>query len=216
MLLGYRYLYKQKSKTLEESNVYVYLLTLFVLFLVGSTGWFLSPFFFALYLTAIIIAFTLTPTAASAYIFILVFFLGFNVGDLQLAYDFVIILSLLSVLPISISLRSQYLMLKETSKEILILREKLEKSDITKVEEILENKVNNFSVTIREPLNDVKQLAYRLEDITSPEDRKRYQSRLVASIESALSMLKAFEAAATGRKLLSKSTDTQQPATTKN
>jgi predicted membrane protein len=134
---------------------------IFALLLVASTGWIVSPFFFTLYLLAILLGFTFTPSTSVAFILTLAGLFSFDIGTIDIAYDYLTILSLLTVIPLTFYLRKEYLRLKETEKEILVIR-KDEKVYQNKVEDLLANKVNDFAVNLRQPINDTKQLAFPL------------------------------------------------------
>jgi len=205
VLLFYAYLAKKKGKVVWETKAIIFLITTFVLFLVASTGWFFSPFFFSLYLLGIVLAFVMSPAVSAGFIATLVGLFSFNIGEVDLAYDFLIVLSLLLIIPLSIYLRKQFLKLKEAQKDILVLNSDQKREFQNKLEEVLANKVNNFAVEIRQPINDIKQLSYKLEASQTKEDFEERKKRIIASSEGALRMLKDFEEEATGKKLLSTS-----------
>src|SRR3990172_4802161 len=60
---------------------------LFGLFLVGATNWFFSPFFFLLYFLIMAITFVFTPAAGLGFTISLVLLFTFNVGEVDVAYD---------------------------------------------------------------------------------------------------------------------------------
>lgn len=184
------------------SSKFVYLFITLVLFLVGATGWFFSPFFFILYLLGITLALMYVPTISIGFIVTLVILFSFNIGEVDLTYDFLIVLSLLSTIPVGLFLRREYLKLKESAKEILILQHEHEKYK-NELEEVLANTMNNFAVNLRQPLNDIKQLAFRLEKVKIKGEAEKDRERIIASSEEALRMLKNFEEKTTGKKLLS-------------
>jgi signal transduction histidine kinase len=184
------------------SSKFVYLSIALVLFLVGATGWFFSPFFFILYLLGITLALMYTPAISIGFIVTLVILFSFNIGEVDLTYDFLIVLSLLSTIPVGLFLRREYLKLKESAKEILILQHEHEKYR-NELEEVLANTMNNFAVNLRQPINDIKQLAFRIEKVKGKDEEKKDIERIIASSEEALRMLKNFEEKTTGKKLLS-------------
>lgn len=192
--------FANKEKTIQDKK-FIFLLTLFIIMLVGSTGWFLSPFFFVLYLVGIYLAFVIDLPASIAYVITLVILFSFNIGEIDIIYDFLIVLSLLTVIPLSMYLRSKYLELKEQTKEILIIEEG-SKKELSKIEKILSNKISHFVIDIKEPINDVKQIAYLLDKTNSKEEIKKYQTRIIALAENAIRQLKTFETTVTGRKIL--------------
>lgn len=90
---------------------------------------------------------------------------------------------------------------KEKEKKILIL-ETENKLYGGKVEELLRNVVTKVSVDLREPLNDIRQLAIYSPKLSTTKERDEYRKRIVKSSEKALQILKGFEEETTGRKLL--------------
>lgn len=200
-LVVYGYSLKKKSIGLITDTKFRYLLTITVLFLVASTGWFFSPFFFVLYLWAIFLAFVFSPQVSLSFIITLVILFSFNIGEVDLAYDFMIVLSLLTTIPLSLYLRKEYLKLKESSKEILVLQKEKENINST-VEEVLANKINSIAVALRQPINDIKQLAFRMGDVKEKKKLEEERERILASSEEALRVLKEFEEYTTGKKLV--------------
>ena len=206
----YGYKLVREGKGLSQTQSFVYLFIATVLLLVAATGWFFSPFFFTLYLLGVTLALMYSPTVSTSFIVTTVALFSFNVGEVDLAYDFLIILSLLATIPVGLSLRKEYLKLKESAKEILVLQHEHEKYK-NELEEVLANTKNNFAVNLRQPLNDIKQLAFRMEKIKSQAEEKKDRERIIASSEEALRMLKNFEEETTGKKLLS-TPNTSAPA----
>lgn len=201
-LIVYGAIVKKRGQLILETSAFVFLFYAFVLFLVASTGWFFSPFFFALYLLAILLAFVFDIKTSLGFVITLVVLFSFNIGEVDLTYDFLVVLSLLTVVPLSVYLRREYLRLREAEKKILVLEKEGDTEGRSKVEEILANKVNNFAVNLRQPMNDVKQLAHRLENVKSKESFDKTRQRILASIDESLRMLKSFEEEVTGKKLL--------------
>lgn len=199
-LLIFGYSLKKKGVSVIQNVKFNYLLTITVLFLIASTGWFFSPFFFVLYLWAIFLAFIFSPTVSLSFIITLVILFSFNIGEVDLAYDFMIVLSLLTTIPLSLYLRKEYLRLKESEKEILVLQKQKENFNST-VEEVLANKINSIAVALRQPINDIKQLAFRMENVKEKQKLEEERERILASSEEALRVLKEFEEASTGKKL---------------
>lgn len=201
VLLIYIYYIKKQGKAAKETKTFIFLVSLFILFLVSATGWFFSPFFFSLYLLTILLAFVFYPTISLSFVVTLVGLFSLNIGEVDLAYDFLVVLSLLTVIPLSFYLKKEYLRIKEGEKKILVLK-KEGKAPQGKVEEILSNKVNDFAVNLRQPINDIKQLAYRLSKVRTKETAEKNRERIIASSEEALRMLKNFEEKVTGKTLL--------------
>lgn len=192
---------KKKRVACTQNVKFNYLLTVVVLFLIASTGWFFSPFFFVLYLWAIFLAFIFSPAVSLSFIITLVLLFSFNIGEVDLAYDFMIVLSLLTTIPLSSYLRKEYLRLKESEKEILVMQKQKENFNST-VDEILANKISNIAVNLRQPINDIKQLAFRMGDVKEKQKLEQDRKAILASSEEALRVLKEFEEQSTGKKLL--------------
>lgn len=198
----YGYKLSKDGKVLSQTQSFIYLFIATVLLLVSATGWFFSPFFFGLYLLGVTLALMYSPMVSIGFIVTIVALFSFNVGEVDLAYDFLIILSLLATIPVGLSLRKEYLKLKESAKEILVLQHEHEKYK-NELEEVLSNTMNNFAVNLRQPLNDIKQLAYLLAKAKGKAEEEKDRERIIASSEEALRMLKNFEEETTGKKLLS-------------
>lgn len=201
-LIVYAFFLKKKGGDIMESPVFVYLLTASVLFLVASTGWFFSPFFFVLYLAAIFLAFIFSPGVLISFVLLLVILFSFNIGEVDLAYDFLIVLSLLTTIPLSLYLRKEYLRLKESEKKILVLEKEKQDNYQDIIQEVLANKVNNFSADMRQPINDTKQLAFYIQKHHKNQELNESLNKIIFSSEEALKILSDFEATTTGKKIL--------------
>jgi len=201
ILCMYLFALRRKGEAVLHNRRFIYLTTIFILFLVVSTGWFFSPFFFLLYLLGIVLAFIFPVQISTGFIITLVILFSFNIGEVDLAYDFLIVLSLLLTIPLSLFLRKEYLKLKEAENEILVLQKEKE-NNINTVEAILANKINNVAVNLKQPINDIKQLAFRMGDIKEKQKLETNRKRILASSEEALRILKEFEEQSTGKKLV--------------
>lgn len=190
----------------KRDSVFFYLLTTFILFLVGATGWFFSPFFFTLYLTAIMMAFVFPPIISVGFVLALVGLFSFNIGEVDLSYDLLVVLSLLFTIPLSLYLRKEYLRLREKEKEILVLKEDKKEGKGqygASIENILANKINNLTVNMEQPLNDIKGIAYLMGKHHASGETKKQIDRIITSSEEGLQMLKTFEKDVTSANLLS-------------
>lgn len=148
----------------KQSDIAPVLWVISVLSLVGATGWFYSPFFFALYLTAIGLGFIYTPSVAVGFtIAMITIFAAFSAGEVNATNDFLVLLSLLSVIPITIVLRKSFLLVQQRQKGILIL-ENEKTSGVTSLDSILDNKINLIGVTLRQPITYIKQGLAMLDD----------------------------------------------------
>jgi hypothetical protein len=202
-LILYGYFLKKKGVDMTSDKQFIYLLTASVLFLVASTGWFFSPFFFVLYLLSVFLAFIFSPSASIVFVVLLVILFSFNIGEVDLAYDFLIVLSLLTTIPLSLYLRKEYLRLKQTEKKILVLEKEKGETYEDIIQEVLANKVNNFSADMRQPINDTKQLAFYIQKHHKNQEINESLNKIIFSSEEALKILSDFEAGTTGKKILS-------------
>lgn len=201
-LIIYGFILRKRGVDIISDKRFVYLLTASVLFLVASTGWFFSPFFFVLYLMSIFLAFIFSSSVLIAFVALLVALFSFNIGEVDLAYDFLIVLSLLTTIPLSLYLRKEYLYLRETEKKILVLQKDKEENYKDIIQEVLTNKVNSFSVDMRQPINDTKQLAFYIQKHHKNNELNESLNKIIFSSEEALKILSDFEATTTGKKIL--------------
>lgn len=177
----------------------VLLWTLVVLALVGSTGWFFSPFFFALYLLGIALGFLYSVGVAVAFTLALLTMFASSIGEVSPTHDFLTLLSLLSVIPITVALRRSFLIVQQAKKGILILEpdERLP-SGITSLDAILRNHVNRVGVLLRQPLTYVKQgLSLLAEGKLSEQEYQETLPRMQKSIEDLFTIVKEFESETT-------------------
>lgn len=119
VLLANIYWLTKKDQSLLESRKTVYSLIIFILALVYTTGWFFSPFFFSLYLLAISLAFIFSMSVAVAFTITLAILFSFNIGQVDIAYDSLVVVSLLTVIPLSYYLQKEYAKLKSSQTESL-------------------------------------------------------------------------------------------------
>ncbi|MDO8497463.1 MAG: hypothetical protein Q7S61_02860 [bacterium] len=173
----------------------------FVIFAIGITGWFFSPFFSWLYIIAIALTFLYSRRVSIFFVAMLIGLLLPNVGSIDVGLDILTLLSLVFIVPLSFFLHKEYLHLKEKENKILILKEE-QKKFRTLVHEVLSNKITKFAVDLREPLNDIKQLAqYSLG--AAPDKNHNSNIKKIADLsEKGLTYLKKFEEQVTGIKLL--------------
>ncbi|HLC49546.1 MAG TPA: hypothetical protein VJI96_04160 [Candidatus Andersenbacteria bacterium] len=188
--------------------------SLLILLLVGATGWFLSPFFFLLYLLPMYLGFLYVPSVAFGFLAALLIIFSFSVGDeVNLSFDIMTLLSLLLVIPLVIYLRKKFLILKQTDKDILILEEESGIKDTDTIATLLANRVTNLGVTIRQPLSFIKQAATVLiEEDLSPKEATEYLKRIRSTAAESLKDIRDFEGDTSANEVLENST-TKSPET---
>ena len=168
--------------------------TIIILLLVGGTGWFLSPFFFLLYLVPIYLGFLFTPAVAFGFLAALLVIFAFSVGEVDVAFDIMTLLSLLLVVPLVIYLRRKYLILRQTTKDILILEDESGIKDADTIGKLLSNRVTNLGVNVRQPLTFIKQAATLLmEGNLTPQEATTHVERIKTTATETLEMIRSFE-----------------------
>lgn len=177
--------------------------SLTILMLVGGTGWFLSPFFFLLYLLPIYLGFLYVPSVAFGFLSALLIIFAFSVGEVEVSFDIMTLLSLLLVIPLVIYLRKKYLILKQTDKDILILQEDSGIKDTDTIAVLLSNRITNLGVTVRQPLSFIKQAAtVLLEEDLSPKEATQYLKRIKVTAEESLKDIRDFEGETSANEVL--------------
>lgn len=181
----------------------IYFLTVFVALLlwIGVTGWFVSPFFYFLYLMAIVLGFVYSSFATFLFVLVLVGIFLPNVGSIDFTVDIVTLLSLSSVVPLTYYLQKEYLHLKQAEKKILILEE-YRKAPRNRVDEVLTNKISRFSVDLRQPINDIRQVALHAMKAKKPEKVWEAFHKVTVLGREALDQIEEFEVKTTGKKLI--------------
>ncbi len=186
---------------------------LFVLTLVGSSGWFFSPFFFMLYLMAIALGFMYTPLVAVGFTLGLVVIFTSSIGEVSPTADFLTLLSLLSVIPITIVLRKSFLLVQQERKGILILESDEKNKDLSALDSVLTNQVNKIAIVLRQPITYIRQgLALLKADALTEEEYPEVIMRMSNAADEVFTLIKEFEAGTTSNTLLSR---TEKPNGTK-
>lgn len=185
-------------------SVKTVLLTLMVLFLVGGTGWFTSPFFFLLYLVPIYLGFLYNPAVAFGFLAALLIIFSTSVGEVDIAYDIMTLLSLLLVIPLVMYLRRRYLILRQSSKDILILQDESGIKDADTITRLLSNRVTNLGVTVRQPLTFIKQAAtVLLDEQLEPHEATTFIQRIRTTATETLEHVRKFEGETSANQVLS-------------
>ena len=176
----------QFTKTLLNSMI--------ILLIVGGTGWFLSPFFFLLYLLPMYLGFLYVPVVSFGFLAALLLIFTSSVGEVDLAFDVMTLLSLLIAVPLIIYLRKKYLVLRQSTKDILILQDDTGIKDADTITKLLSNRVTNLGVTVRQPLTFIKQAATLLldHDLTAHE-AATYIKRIKTTAAETLDHVRKFE-----------------------
>ena len=181
-----------QGKPFDIVNTIVHTLT--ILFLVGGTGWFLSPFFFLLYLVPIYLGFLYTPSVAFGFLGALLIIFSSSVGEVDISFDIFTLLSLLLVIPLLIYLRKKYLILQQTTKDILILQDESGIKDTDTIASLLSNRVTKLGVDVRQPLSYIRQAATMLlEEDVSPKEATQYIKRIKTTATETLDYIRGFE-----------------------
>lgn len=206
-LIGVVYVFTlhEKSKQTEMHQKKTFQILIFacvsaILLWVGTTGWLVSPFFYLLYLVAVSLAFLFNTSVAVSFILVIVAILLPQIGGIHTNIDIFSLLSLLLIIPLSYFLRREYVVRIEREKKILVL-EREHKAIETNVEKVLANKIVSLGAQMREPINDIRQIALYAEKHAVMLDEKDF-AKIVISTSRAFDLLNAFEESATGKKLL--------------
>jgi len=189
---------------------------LIILLLVGGTGWFLSPFFFLLYLLPIYLGFLYIPSVAFGFLTALLIIFAFSVGEVEVSFDIMTLLSLLLVVPLVIYLRKKYLVLKQTDKDILILEEETGIKSTDTIASLLANRITNLGVTIRQPLSFINQAAtVLLEEDLTPKETTEYIKRIRSTAKESLKNIRDFEGDTSANEVLKNSMEDIEAKTIK-
>lgn len=180
----------------------------FVLALVGSSGWFFSPFFFALYLAAIGLGFIYTPLVAVGFTLGLIAIFASSIGEVSPTADFLTLLSLLSVIPITIVLRRMFLLVQQERKGILILEPDENNTSLTALDSVLTNQVNKISIVLRQPITYIRQgLALLKDDALTADEYPQVIKRMSSAADEVFTLIKEFETETTKNKLMSRKSE---------
>lgn len=190
--------------------VVVVLWALFVLTLVGSSGWFFSPFFFTLYLLAIALGFVYTPLIAVTFTVSLLIIFAASIGEVSPTADFLTLISLLSVIPITIVLRKSFLLVQQEKRGILILESDQKNTALTSLDAVLTNQINNLAVIIRQPITYIRQgLALLKDNALTDEEYPHVIQRMSRAADEVFTLVKEFESGTTKNDLVSRNTSSQ-------
>lgn len=181
-----------KRESIQHLKVVLQITT--VLLFVGATGWFFSPFFFVLYLIPLYLGFLYRPVVSFAFLAALLIIFSASIGEVDIAYDIMTLLSLLIVIPLVIFLRRKYLALKESSRDILILEPEQHEHDPSSLAHILHNRINELGTLLRQPVTYLKQGLSLMSDgkLTQTEGEEVVQ-RMRKATDDIFTLIKEFE-----------------------
>lgn len=186
----------------------VALWVLFIITLVGSSGWFFSPFFFTLYLAAIVLGFIYAPSVTITFTVGLLLIFASSIGEISPTADFLTLLSLLSVIPITIVLRRTFLLVQQERKGILILESDEKNIGGTALEAVLSNQVNKLAVILRQPITYIRQgLALLKENALTQEEYPEVIQRMSRAADEVFTLIKEFESEKTRNVLVSRNAE---------
>jgi hypothetical protein len=167
----------------------------------------LSPFFFLLYLLPIYLGFLYVPMVAFSFLAAILIIFSSSVGEVDISFDIMTLLSLLLVIPLVIYLRKKFLVLRQTDKDILILHDESGIKDIGTIAGLLANKVTNLGV--------INQAAKLLEDEDLTEkEATTLIHRIHTTAAETLQHIRTFEGETSSNEVLSNQSvaeDTNQP-----
>lgn len=200
---AYYYWARKKKITTKITPISVYLVSVTILFVVGLTDWFYSPFIYLLYLLAILYSFVFSPVVTLFFCLTLIgLFLPYT-QSVPLWYSGIMFSSLLGIIPLTNYLQRQHLLVKQAEKKVLILEDGKRQFKDT-ADEYLHNKVSRVATQIREQADDIRQLANYSANL-----KKKYKSAAILDeiIELSNGLLRTineFEEKTTGRKRVAK------------
>jgi hypothetical protein len=194
-----------EHKRIRSNNIYIvfYIIMMTVLFWVGLSGWFFSPFFYLVYILSIAMAFIFSTFTSFSFLIVLSFLYFNNYSDIDLFLDLLMLMSFLLVIPVTYYLKRQYLYLKQKRKQILILEEATVKTD-SSVDKILANKVNRFATNIRQPVNDIRQIALHIKTVKNQREVNTSLKKMADLGEKIIKDINAFEKKTTGERVIHK------------
>lgn len=189
------------SKLKKIVHIIVYLLTGFILVLVAITGWFNSPFAFLLYLLVIVQSFFFPAIVSIVQVIVLLGLVIFVPATGITSRDYLLIMSLLGIIPVSFYLREQFLNFQEAENSILILK-KNKKKYFDSVEKLVDNNIHRFGANLREKLTNIKLQAYKIDTASDISKKRQIEQEIINETQMALKLLKDFEEDTTGSRVI--------------
>lgn len=188
------YVHEQKEKDPLLNRVFFGVVIFMLLLLVQNTGWFFSPLIFLLYLATIAVV-LLYSFWAGGFFLIGIGVLFFSYIDRSTPwYDYVRIASFFTALPLAALFSAEFLRLKESEKEILILRKQTDTYQ-GELERLRKNKLVWNDVLLRQSLATARNFALYWDSNSSglPPKLARDLKRMVKKLDETLADIKKFE-----------------------
>jgi predicted membrane protein len=165
-----------------------------LLILVQNTGWFYSPLLFLLYLAALAIVLLYSFWAGIFFLLAVALLFLSYIDRTTPWYDYVRIAAFFTAIPLSALFSAEFLRLKESEKQILILREQTEKVT-NEVERLRQNRLVWNDVLLRQSLATARNFAYYWDANSQglPPKLQRDLKRMGKKLDEALDDIKKFE-----------------------
>lgn len=186
----------QRSQEKDElfNRVFFGVVIFMLLTLVQDTGWFYSPLLFLLFLAVVVTVLLYSFWAGAFFLVSLtVLFLSY-VDQTTPWYDYLRIAAFFTALPLSVVFSSEFLRLKESEREILVLRrESTETKD--ELERLRRNRLIWNDVLLRQSLATARNFALYWDSNSSglPPKLQRDLKRMTKKLDEALENIKKFE-----------------------
>lgn len=193
-LVGSFVLTRAQEQDVLANRLYFAVVVSMLLVLVQNTGWFYSPLLFVLYLATV--AFCLLYSFFSGGLFLIaisVLFVSY-IDRTTPMYDFIRMAAFFTALPLSIAFSREFLRLKESEKQILILKDEREQFK-GEVERLQKNKLVWNDVLLRQSLATARNFALYWDSNSAglPPKLQRDLKRMSHKLEEALQEIKQFE-----------------------
>jgi hypothetical protein len=165
-----------------------------LLVLVQNTGWFFSPLLFILYLATVAICLLFSFLPAGLFLVSLAFLFSSYIDRTSSTYDIVRIGAMFTSLPLSFIFSREFLRLKESEKQIIILKDEREhyKSEL---ERLQKNKLVWNDLMLRQSLATARNFVLYWDSNSAglPPKLQRDLKRVSNKLDEALHFIKQFE-----------------------
>ena len=202
-LIYFFWLKQKKIKTATIPLIF-YIITTTVLFWVGLTGWFFSPFFYFAYILGIVLAFIFSVRTTITYIGSLCLLFFYTAPQDDWFLNILILTSFAVIIPITHVLQRTYLSLKQQEKKILILEDEIKNYENNSLNRFLANKVDRFAIELRQPSADIRQLADYTRNIKDRNKIRHNLNKISRLGEELINKINHFEKQTTGKKVVHK------------